>query len=53
MGETTITKAQFAKQTMSSVSSIITTAIVLIVDALLGYFTYRLFTRMASAAGEY
>ena len=44
MGETTITKAQFAKQTMSSVSSIITTAIVLIVDALLGYFTYRLIT---------
>jgi len=42
MGETTITKAQFAKRTISGVSSIITTAIVLIVDALLGYFTYRL-----------
>ncbi len=44
MGETTITKAQFAKQTISGLSSIITTAIVLLVDALLGYFTYRLIT---------
>lgn len=44
MGETTITKTQFAKQTISGLSSIITTAIVLLVDALLGYFTYRLIT---------
>ena len=42
MGETTITKAQFAKRTILEVSSFITTIIVLIVDALLGYFTYRL-----------
>jgi len=38
----TNTNVAFAKKTITSVSTIITTALVIIVDILLGYFTFKL-----------
>jgi len=37
------TNVAFAKKTITSVSTVITTALVIIVDILLGYFTFKLF----------